>query len=112
MRPTGLHHLSKRKRALDPLDPYPHPEKWKNILDQLLYIVSVVMPLLILPQVYIIFVHRNVAGVSIPTWSLLGLFSIPWFVYGVVHRDKHIMINYALFIVLDFAVVAGVLLYS
>lgn len=43
-------------------------------------------------------------------WVLLSVFNILWVMYGIVHKDKPIIITHTLFTALDISIVAGVLL--
>lgn len=112
MKPTGaLHHIHKRNR---PKKSGQHLLSKDNVklLDKIILIVSIINPLTILPQLYDVWINKNVAGVSLFTWSLFTVFSIPMFIYGYIHREKPIMIMYAMFLVLNILVVVGTLLYS
>ena len=105
----GLHHISIRKRIFKNLETYPHPEKGKRLFDEFIYVVSIVGPFVILPQVIEIWVNKNIQGVSVVTWGLSGVISSFWFVYGVLHKEKPIMFANALGCILSFLVVLGIL---
>jgi uncharacterized protein with PQ loop repeat len=107
----GIHHIHKRKRVHQKLGMYPHPNKWVKFLDRLLLFVAVMGPLLTLPQILKIYVGQNATGVSVLSWGFYALFNIPWIIYGVVHKDKPIMIGYSLWLVTNIVVVVGVLIY-
>jgi len=109
---VGMHHLSKRKRIHLKKEQYPHPNKWVRWLDKFLLIVAVLGPLITLPQIIEIYFVKNVSGVSIITWGLFALGAIPWIIYGFVHKEKPIVISYALWFVLALLIVVGVVVYS
>ena len=47
-------------------------------------------------------------------WSAIGVFFvtlIPWFIYGVVHKDKPIAITYSLSFIANMTVLVGALIY-
>ena len=108
---NGIHHIHKRKRVHKKLEDYPHKNKWINSLDKFLIVVAVIGPLIALPQIFRIFVFNSAAGVSGLSWGLYALFNIPWFVYGVVHKDKPIMIAYSLSFIANLTVLTGALIY-
>lgn len=107
----GVHHIHKRKRKHHKLLEYPHSKKWIRFLDKFLLVVAVVGPLITLPQILKIYVGQNATGVSTLSWGLFALFNIPWIVYGVVHKDKPIIIGYSLWLVTNIIVVVGALIY-
>ena len=107
----GVHHIHKRKRVHDKLKAYPHPNKWIKFLDKFLLIVAVIGPLLSLPQILKIYVEHNTSGVSVLTWGLFAFFNIPWIIYGIVHKDKPIIIGYSLWLVTNIVIVVGALMY-
>jgi len=107
----GMHHLHRRKRVYKKLEMYPHENKWINFLDKFLIVVAVIGPLIALPQILQIFIFKSAMGVSGLSWGLYALFNIPWFIYGIVHKDKPIAIAYSLSFVANFTVLIGTLMY-
>ena len=107
----GIHHVHKRKRVCRELESYPHKNKWINRLDKFLIFVAVFGPLIALPQILQIFVLKDATGVSGLSWGLYALFNIPWFIYGVVHKDKPITIAYSLSFIANMTVLVGALMY-
>ena len=112
MRQHGLHHIHLRKRIHQKYEPYPHPNKWMNFMDRFLIIVAVIGPLTTAPQIYDIFWTKSVNGLSFWTWLLYSVLSIPWLFYGLVHRDKPLIISSILWVILQGIVAAGILIYS
>ena len=98
----GLHHFVKRKKEL----------KFKRIFDKLIYVVGIFGPLMTLPQVMKIWINHQVAGVSIVTWVGYSVNSFFWLGYGIIHKEKPIIINYILWLILNISVVIGVLIYG
>lgn len=102
-------HIHKRKRKIQKnLEPYPSKKKYIRILDKIIDVVSVAAPLTIFPQIYNIWIEKNVDGVSLLTWTLFLIFAIPLFTYSLVHKEKKLMLMYFLFVIADALVVAGV----
>ena len=65
----GLHHFYKRKRIYQKLEPYPHPNKWKRLMDKLIYAVGIFGPVMTIPQLTKIWLDKNAAGVSAISWE-------------------------------------------
>lgn len=107
----GHHHIHKRKRETM-LEAYPHKNKWIRYLDKFLLFVAIIGPLMTLPQILKIYVEQNSAGVSVLSWGLYAFFNIPWIIYGVVHKDKPIVLGYSLWLITNIVVVVGVLIYG
>ncbi len=97
----ALHHIHKRKK---------HSSNETTILDYVVYLVSIISPFMILPQLYLIWVNKETAGVSALSWSSFIFFNFIWIYYGIIHKDKPIIITNLLWAVLQSFVVIGVLL--
>ncbi len=108
----GVHHFHKRKRIHLKKEKYPHPNKWKRMLDKIIYVVGVVGPLMTLPQLYNIWVLKNAAGVSVLSWGAYALIAVVWLIYGFAHNEKPIVVNSSLWILLEVMVVIGTLMYG
>ncbi|MDP1707227.1 MAG: SemiSWEET family transporter [bacterium] len=107
----GFHHLRSRALVTQGLEPFPAQSFWKRFLDHLMYVVSVLAPFALLPQIISIYANGDKQGVSVLTWSLLTVFNMLWTIYGVVHKDKLIIIAHTLFTILNGSIVVGVLIY-
>ena len=63
------------------------------------------------PQVLTIWVGRNAGGVSLVSWVAYLVSAGLWFGYGLQKRDKTIYLACIGWIVLDAAIVAGVIVH-
>ena len=63
------------------------------------------------PQIWTIWALRDAAGVSLLSWGNYLMAACLWFVHGVLKRDKTIYVPCVGWVLLDAAVVFGVLLY-
>jgi uncharacterized protein with PQ loop repeat len=108
----GLHHLSKRKRISQKLEPYPSPDKIKKFLDRLIYFVVFGGIVMTIPQVFKIWVEKTATGLSLVTWASYLVFSLVWFFYGVIHKERPIIIGNFFWIVLDILIVIGIVMYG
>jgi uncharacterized protein with PQ loop repeat len=81
-------------------------------MSRLLGSMSIFTGLMTLPQILTIWVGHQAAGVSIFSWSAYLLSAILWLWHGVRTRDKNIYLACVGWIVLDSAVVLGVIAYG
>jgi len=106
-----LHHLHKRKRISQKLEPYPHPEKHFQIVDKLIYAAAIIGPLLTIPQAYNVWILKNAGGVSIITWLFMSFASATWLWYGIVHKDKPIIFSSIIWLVMQTLIWTGTVIY-
>lgn len=90
----------------------PHALPPATGLEKLLRVLSVFTMLMTLPQVLAIWAGRDAGGVSLVSWVSYLFSACLWFVYGVQKRDKTIYLACIGWILLDVAVVVGVIVYS
>jgi uncharacterized protein with PQ loop repeat len=76
---------------------------------KLLPFISIATMVMTLPQIWTVWVERQVAGVSLLAWGTYLLGACLWFIHGVALRDKTIYVACIGWILLDGAVVLGVL---
>lgn len=108
----GLHHFHRRKRIYKNYEPYPHPNKWKSLMDKLIYAVIIITAVMTVPQVVQIWSEQNATGVSVYTWSTYFVMSIFWIVYGLLHKEKPIILSSTLLGLLQVFIVAGTVVYG
>ena len=107
----GLRHVNLRKRIHEKLEKYPNPDKFKRLLDKIIYYVAFLGPLITLPQVYKVFSSGDVSGISAVTFIGYTVVSCIWFVYGWAHKEKPIMISQGLFAILHGSIAVAALVY-
>jgi len=83
-----------------------------GFLERVLRVMSVVTMLMTVPQVLNIWIDGNAGGVSIVSWSAYLVSACLWLVYGLKKHDKTIYIACIGWIVLDAAIVAGVMVHG
>lgn len=106
------YHIHRRKRIYVKHEKYPHPNKWVRLLDKLVLMCAVIGPLVDLPQLFKIYMDKSAKDVSLLTWFFFSLFAIPWLIYGIVHKEKPIIISYSLWILIDSVIVVGIIIYG
>jgi uncharacterized protein with PQ loop repeat len=80
-------------------------------LEKVLRGLSVFTMLMTVPQVLTIWIGREAGGVSLISWvSYLGAACL-WFVYGIQKHDKTIYLACIGWVLLDAAVVVGVIIH-
>lgn len=109
---SAVHHVHKRKRIHHKKEVFPHPHKWVNFLDNFLLFIAVLGPVVVIPQIVKVYLHQEVTGLSIWTWGLLTIGAVPWVLYGLVHKEKPIIISYGLWFLAYLSIVIGILLYG
>lgn len=80
-------------------------------LEKFLRVLSVVTMLMTVPQVLSIWVGGHAGGVSLLSWGAYLFSACLWFVYGIQKRDKTIYMACIGWIMLDAAVVIGVIVH-
>ena len=89
----------------------PPTEAATSRVAKILPLLSTVTLLMTLPQVWTVWHEHAVAGVSLLSWGTYLLAACLWFVHGLQMHDKTIYLACIGWIVLDAAVVVGVLVY-
>jgi len=83
-----------------------------STLDKLTYVAGIALPLFTIPQAISIYSNKNVSGVSLLTW-LFYLFSSAMFaVFGIIHREKLLIVTYVPFVIVEAVIVVGLVLYK
>jgi uncharacterized protein with PQ loop repeat len=81
-------------------------------LEKILRGLSVFTMLMTVPQVWTIWAGHDAGGVSALSWGAYLLAACLWFVYGLQKRDKTIYLACVGWVLLDAAVVTGVIIYG
>jgi uncharacterized protein with PQ loop repeat len=104
----GLRHKYERQQDITKQQKSPYIV----FLDKLTFIVGVVGPFTVLPQIYSIFTTKSATGVSLVTWVLIFIVTFPWILYGIAHKEKNIIVSFILWEIVNLGVIIGVLLYG
>ncbi len=107
----GHHHIKDRKKHSQ-LDHYLHDKKLKIFMNRLVLVISFIVPVMTLPQIYNIWFLHQAQGVSIITWGAYLCSSLIWLMYGMIHKDKYIVFANTLWVITDVFVVGGVLIFG
>lgn len=82
-----------------------------SLIQKILPALSMVTMLMTVPQVWTVWRDHDVAGVSLLSWGTYLIAACVWFVHGLQQRDRAIYIACIGWVLLDAAVVIGVLVY-
>lgn len=106
------HHQSIRKRIQKNKNAFPHPNRWVRSLDSLVIVLGFLNGVATIPQVLKVWVEKDASGLSLISWSYYSLFAVVLLLYGLVHREKPIIMTYAFGIILYTLIVVGIVLYG
>lgn len=84
------------------------PNESPTGLEKILRMLSVVTMLMTVPQVLAVWTGDSAAGVSVVSWGAYLLSACLWLVYGIRKHDKTIYLACIGWILLDVAIVVGV----
>jgi uncharacterized protein with PQ loop repeat len=87
----------------------PHTD---TLLRRLLGGMSLFTMLMTIPEVLTIWVGHQAAGVSLLSWSAHLASAVLWFWFGIKKHDKNIYLPCVGWMVLDSAVIMGVVIYG
>jgi uncharacterized protein with PQ loop repeat len=76
-----------------------------------MYVVGIVGPLVSIPQLIEIYAHHQVQGIAISTWIGYTVLAAIWLMYGILHREKPIIVTQSLWLLINSSVVVGAILY-
>jgi uncharacterized protein with PQ loop repeat len=102
----GLRHYHKQKQKQD------KNKDWEKIIDPIVYLVGILGPIFTIPQIAKIYLGHTAAGVSAFSWISYSIFSVFWLIYGILHKEKLIIISYSLWILTNSAVAIGAIIYA
>jgi len=75
------------------------------------YCAAILSPLFTLPQLFQIWQQKNVQGLSLLTWGGYTLGSLLWCSYGILHKEKPIIITNLMLFIIYLAIVVGIFIY-
>ena len=84
----------------------------KKFYDKFIYVIVIIGPLSNVPQLLKIWTEKSSSGVSSVSWLFFSIVSLSWLVYGVLHKDKHLIIMNSALVVIQGFVAFGAMIYS
>ncbi len=79
--------------------------------DNGMYLVALVTPMLTIPQLLIVWTQRRIDGVSILTWGAYAAMSGVWLIYGLLNKQRQLILSQTCLFILDFGVVLGIFVF-
>lgn len=107
-----LHHYHLRKRIHQKCEPCPHPNKFKRLYDKFIYVIAILAPIANIPQLLKVWIEKDASGVSSLSWFFFSGISVTWLIYGILHKDKHILIMNAALMIIQALIAVGVIVYG
>lgn len=89
----------------------PPQGKFANFIDRIIYPVGLLGPVMTFPQLFEVWIHKSAGDLSLITWGGWLILSFIWLVYGILHKDKPIIISNILWVVIEFGVSLAIILY-
>jgi len=84
----------------------------KHWIDGLVLIVAVGGTCMMIPQILKIWQGQTAAGLALPTWIAYVVGTSFWLLYGIVHKDKVLIIVNILATIFNACIVIGILKFS
>lgn len=84
----------------------------RRAIDRAMMFVSILNPLVAIPQAIIIYSNKSVANVSLVTWVSFMLVGVILTFYAGAHHIKPMIINQILWFLVDIAIIIGILVYG
>ena len=83
-----------------------------TIFTKVVNVVALLSPLITLPQLLDIYINKNASGVSSLTWLLYIFTASMWVSYGIIHKERILIINGTLGVILAGLIFIGTLIYK
>lgn len=84
----------------------------RGTIDHLIYGVVIIGPMTNLPQLFQIWVKKNAGSVSVISWSSFALLSFVWLIYGIVHKEKPLILMNAALVIIQATIAISAFLYK
>jgi uncharacterized protein with PQ loop repeat len=84
----------------------------KAMYDKFIYGVVIIAPITNIPQLLKVWVGKDASGVSALSWFLFSSISIAWLGYGILHKDKPILLMNAALMVIQAGIAVGAIVYG
>ncbi|HSW65670.1 MAG TPA: hypothetical protein VLI54_00840 [Bacillota bacterium] len=84
----------------------------RRFINKAIIAVAATQPLGTIPQIVTVFQHRDGSSLSISSWAIYILFDFMWLWYGVVEKQKAVIVSAVMFTLMEGAVLLGALLYG
>lgn len=105
---VGFHHLLYKYKIANE-NPITRSTRLRWVIDKGVYICGILGILVIIPQINNVWIEKQTSGVSLITWVGFFVGSLFWLFYGIIHKEKPIILTNLAVIIADLAVIVGLL---
>lgn len=79
--------------------------------EKAMIVVSLIEPMLTLPQVVHLYAVRDAVSLSLTSWVLYVFTTFAWLIWGLKHKLKPIYIPQFLWLAIEFLMIYGIITY-
>ncbi len=83
----------------------------KKKFDKFISVVGLIGPIMTTPQIINVWVYQNVEGLALLSWGTYVLTSSFWLLYGILHKERAIIMVNIAWIIANISVVTGILIF-
>lgn len=95
---THLIHLTKTKQKL--------------LIGKICTVFAVLMPLTTLPQIILLYTSHDASGLSLAMWVMYSIGVVPFLLFGVLYRHTQLIVLNSLWLIMQFVIITGIVVYS
>ena len=88
------------------------PSRKDSLFYKIMFPISLVGPVMTLPQLFQIFQTKNVEGLNLSTWLSYWILSIFWLYYSIMRKSVPVFLNSIACIFIQLAIIIGIILYK
>jgi len=107
-----MYHQPIRKRIHQKHEEYQNKDRLNRFYDKFIYFVVIIAPIANIPQLLKVWIEKDASGVSSLSWFFFSGISISWFIYGILHKDKPILLMNAALMVIQVLIAIGAIVYG
>ncbi len=89
-----------------------HPNPSGGLLDKTAFIAAFIQPLMTAPQLFQIYTTQDVSSLSITTWAAYTILGFVVLVYAIKKPARALILGQAIWVIADFGVLLGILLFG
>ncbi len=84
-------------------------EQMIHLFDKFIAVVGLIGPIMTTPQIMNVWIHHQVAGLALASWGTYVCTSTFWLIYGILHKERAIILVNIAWVISNASVVAGIL---
>lgn len=121
MHGTGFHHRIQKKHEngllhslhslFSRLLGHSDTEKIKHMFDKFIAVIGLIGPIMTTPQIINVWVYHQVEGLAVASWGTYVMTSSFWLIYGILHKERAIILVNIAWILANVSVVSGILMF-